>query len=85
MEYYLVIYSSITLANRVKRRVAKDGSYVGIIHTPKCISKGGCSYAIRCKKHKLADVKKVSAALKITIRGIYREINEDGNKVYYEV
>ncbi|MDK2798759.1 MAG: hypothetical protein PWP27_509 [Clostridiales bacterium] len=85
MEYYLVIYSSVTLATRVKKYMPYDGDYIGIVHTPKSISKGGCSYALRCRKNKLSLVKKVSQDLGIKIKAIYLETIQNGNKAYYFV
>ena len=85
MDYYLCIYSSVTLATRVRKQLSKDGEYVGMLHTPKAISKGGCSYALRFKKNKLAAAKKVSEQLGIKIKGIYREVLEDDCRYYEEV
>ncbi len=82
MEYYLAKYSSMTLASRVKKRVNRDGSYVGVIHTPKCISKGGCTYSLRFKKNKLNEVENVSHELGIKIKGLFKEIKENGEKRY---
>lgn len=84
MTYYLAVYSSVTLANRVKKQVTKDGSYVGLVYTPKCLSKGGCSYALRFGKGKLSEIKSVSQKLDVKIKGIYKEINVNGNKEYHE-
>ena len=85
MEYYLAIYSSVTLANRVKRQMAAKGDRVNVIHTPKSISKGGCSYALRFKKNRLPIVIQISQEFGIKIKSIYKESVMNGQKVYVPV
>lgn len=85
MEYYLVVYSSITLARRVKKQITKDGSSASVIHTPKCISKGGCSYSVRIKKNKLPEIKEISSDFDIQIMGVYKESKVKDEKVYERV
>ena len=85
MDYYLAIYSSVTLATRVQIPLGYVGENVGMLHTPISISKGGCSYALRFKKNKLPIVKKVSEQLGIKIKGIYKEIGNDCYKAYEQV
>lgn len=85
MDYYLAIYSSITLANRVKACLPHDGDIVSTIHTPKVITAGGCSYALRFRKNKLPLIKKVSQDYGVKIKGIYQETIENGSKVYYAI
>ena len=85
MEYYLAVFSSITLARRVKNEAVREGSYMGIINTPKHRSKGGCTYALRFKKGKLSEVKKIAQAFDVRIKGIYKEIQKDDEKVYEKI
>jgi len=85
MEYYLAVYSSVTLANKVKNCIIPDGDYIGVIHTPRSISSGGCSYSLRFRKNKLGLIKQISGELGIKIRGIYREQSVNGVKKYHKV
>lgn len=85
MEYYLAIYSSITLANRVKQYLSQTGEYAKVIHTPKHLTKSGCSYALRFKKDNLFMVKQISKDFGIKIRGLYKECIENNKKVYVPV
>ena len=85
MDFYLAVYSSITLANRVKSYVSKDGEYLAVIHTPRSISNGGCSYSLRFKKHKLSTIKQASELLGVKIKGVYKETSEKGVKKYSSV
>ena len=85
MDYYLAIYSSVTLANRVKKYMPQDGDYIGIVHTPRSISMGGCSYALKFKKHKLPVIKQVSQYLGIKIKALYKESVVNGVKSYSQI
>jgi len=85
MAYYLVVYSSVTLANRVKKLLSKQGEYGAVIHSPRCISHGGCSYSLKTKKHSLELVKEISNDIGITIRGIYEESIKNSSKTYERI
>ncbi len=85
MEYYLAIYSSITLANRVKKELGNTGRHLSVIRTPSLISQGGCSYALRFKKNLLDKIKDLSMILGINIKRIYIETSYDGGKAYLKV
>jgi hypothetical protein len=82
MKYYMAVYSSVTVATRVKKNLRKDGAYVGVVHTPKTLTKGGCSYALKFKPAKLSEVKDISRDLGIAIKDIYKEDIENGEKIY---
>jgi len=74
--YCLIVYGSITFANRVKKYFINDGDYVGIVHTPSEISKGGCSYSIKVKPQKLQEILEASNKFGFKIRGIYMQTEE---------
>lgn len=74
--YYLIVYSSITFANRIKKHFMYDGDYVAVLHTPKEISAGGCSYSVRVKPAKLKQVLDVSKEFGFKVRGVYKQTGE---------
>lgn len=80
--YYLVAYSSITFANGIKNYFKHDGDYIGVVHTPSELTKGGCSYSIKIKLNKLQQVINVSKEFGFKIKGIFQQL-EDGR--YIEV
>ena len=43
----LLIFGSATTAKRVEKTAAKYGVLATVIHTPKSISKSGCSHAVK--------------------------------------
>ncbi|MDD3766164.1 MAG: DUF3343 domain-containing protein [Eubacteriales bacterium] len=73
--YYLISYSSITYATRIKNFFKYDGDYVAMLHTPSQISKGGCSYSIKVKPHKVKQVLEVSKKCGYKIKGVYKQID----------
>ncbi|MGE4284680.1 MAG: putative Se/S carrier-like protein [Clostridia bacterium] len=85
MEYYLAVYSSVTLANRIKKNIPWDGDYIGVIYAPRSLTKGGCSHALRFKKAKLFTVRQLSQEMGIKIRGLYKETTVEGKKEYQEI
>ena len=85
MEYYLAVYSSVTLANRVKQYMSQYREYAKVIHAPKHLTKGGCSYALRFKKDKLSVITQISEHLGIKIKGLYKESIENNKKVYVPI
>jgi hypothetical protein len=80
--YYLIAYNSITFANRIKKHFASDGDFIGILHTPKELSKGGCSYSVKVKPEKIKQVLDASNRLVINQR-VYKQTG-DGNYVEVE-
>lgn len=81
--YYLIAYNSITFANRIKKHFASDGDFVGILHTPKELSKGGCSYSVKVKPEKIKQVLDASNRFGFKIKGVYKQTG-DGNYVEVE-
>lgn len=56
--------------------------YAGVVHTPREISIGGCSYSIKATDEKFRKALEYSKENNIKIRGIFKEV--DKNK-YAEV
>ena len=75
--YYIIAYSSITYATRIRNYFKYDGDYVGMLHTPREISKGGCSYSIKVKPGKLEQVLEVSKQCGFKIKGVYLQTDAD--------
>ena len=75
--YYLIAYNSVTFANRIKNHFRYDGDYVGVIHTPSEISKGGCSYSVKVKPFKLQEVLAISNEYGFKIKGIFQQTDDN--------
>lgn len=81
-----VIVGSVTTAARLKRLAERIiGIPVYVVHTPSAINRGGCSYSLRLDNRALGDIKAIAADNNITLKGIYTEKNEGGERVYYAV
>ena len=83
MNYAIVVLTSITAAKRVERIAGRYGITVCTKHTPKIISPSGCSHSVRVKETRLQDVLKICADLKLSIRGVYREVQTEGQTQYF--
>ena len=76
MDYAIIILSSVTHANRVKSECEKKGIFASVGHTPKSLSKKGCSFMVRVKLKDLKYVKEIVDKLLLKTYGIYRQSAE---------
>ncbi|NLM49778.1 MAG: DUF3343 domain-containing protein [Clostridiaceae bacterium] len=78
----IAIFSSLTTVNRIKRYFQSHGEVVTILQTPKELSKGGCTYSIRLQERQLRLLRQAAEELGVKIKGIYRETQQGGKRVY---
>lgn len=79
----LVTIGSVTTAARASRIIEKAlGINVQVVHTPRELNRGGCSYSIRFSDSYEMSVKRVVAEYKIPVRRWYRESNGSTGRVY---
>lgn len=69
----LVVLSSLTSAQRMKKLLAAKNISSEIIQTPKYLSDGGCSYSLKVNDSSLKEVNSVASGLHITIKKVYKE------------
>ena len=69
----LIVLSSVTGAQRLKKLLAAGNIRAEIIQTPKSISDGGCSYSLRLSDSHLQDVLSLTSALHISVKKIHHE------------
>ncbi|MDR0405572.1 MAG: DUF3343 domain-containing protein [Clostridiales bacterium] len=74
--YYLIVYSSVTFANRIKNHFQNDGDYIVVLHTPAGLSEGGCSYSVKVKPAKVGQVLRASGEYGFKIKGVFRQTEE---------
>ena len=77
MNFNYAVFSSITVANRVRKRFEGDRDFICLLHTPFSIATSGCSYSLKFKQSKLPQIVDVCEEMDISIKGIYREIEEN--------
>ena len=79
---YYVVFNSVTLATRVMTYFKYTGERVRLAHTPKTISKGGCSYSVIVEKHIVPKVMEVASQYGIKVLGVYEETTDGFAEVY---
>ena len=75
MRYLIAVFSSITLANRVKKEMDNQLGFVSLMHSPAGIPEKGCSYALRFREDKLESVRRAADKLGVKINNFYVESN----------
>ncbi len=85
MEHIVIPVGSVTTASRLKKLLSKNGLYAEVIHTPRALNGGSCSYSVKTHRRNIATVKKFSQEYKLNIKGIYQEEVREGEKKYYDL
>lgn len=81
----LLIFSSATSAKRVEKTLAKFGILSTVVHTPRSISKTGCSHSVRITESDYKKVCNVLSERDIYILGAYKEMKISGKYAYKEL
>ncbi len=84
MNYSIIALSSVTAAKRVERLALENGIFCQTLHTPKIISKNGCSHSVRVKRHLTGDILGICSKLGIQVKGVYAERTVAKGRVEYE-
>ncbi len=84
MSYSIIALTSVTAAKRVERAALDNGIICMTLHTPKIISKYGCSHSVRVKQALTDEVLTICKQLGIQIRGVYLEKSVGKGKTEYE-
>ena len=86
MGYYLAVFPSVNLVNKMKSRLNQGGEYFSMLRAPHSIAAGGCSFALRFEAGKIEQIKSAAQELDIIIEGIYQEEEqENGIRAYIEI
>ena len=81
-----ILTGSITSASRLAKAVEKIGGRpASVVHTPSSIHGGGCSYSVRCDDGISDFIYDIAKDNGITIKGIYAEKYQDGERVYIDI
>ncbi len=84
MNYYLIALSSITTAKRVEKAASDIMISCFVVHTPKGISKYGCSHSVKVKEKDVRSVLDICGRMALEIRGVFEEIKDGGEVRYRE-
>ena len=77
MEHIIVVYKSITVANRAKHIMEKESIKASVIQLPQSFNIKGCSYAVKIKESDKEKMLAISEKYKLKIRGIFKEDYEN--------
>lgn len=84
MQYVLIVFSSSTMANRIRKLAMQEGLRdLRVIQTPKSLS-AGCSYALRCPASSIDAVRAVADEYGADARRVYAEYQGEGGIRTYE-
>ncbi len=76
MNYYIAVFSSITLANKLKKHFQPKGSYMTLMHAPTSLPANGCAYCLRFREDTLGALREAADRFGIPIQAIYQEMPE---------
>lgn len=75
MEKSIIVYKSITVANRAKRLLEKEGIKADIVQLDASFNIKGCNYAVKVKNSDFKQAIEISEKYKLKIRDAF----EDGS------
>lgn len=76
MENSIIVYKSITVANRAKRLLEKENIKVNIVQLPQSFNIKGCNYAVKLKRSDFTAAMALSEKYRLKVRGAF----EDGGE-----
>jgi len=69
----LAVFPSLNQVALVKRALHREGVYVEMLRTPKCLSSTGCSFALRCTLNELDAVRDACTRAGMAWGGAFEE------------
>ena len=86
MNHLLVITGSVTSAVRLQKELHRSGCLrAAVLHTPSYFNSGGCSYSVRVDERCRQQVLELAEKRDITIKKIYLETINGGERVYHDL
>jgi hypothetical protein len=82
VERCLLLYSSLSQVQRVKRRLLEKGIFVDMLRAPQCLASRGCAFALRCDPPAAPLIRDVSHELSIEIQGAFLEPAAGADRFY---
>ncbi len=77
MNEVIIIFASATTAARIKKQLTDAGFYARVMQTPKVLSSGGCSFAVKSTAECIGFVKNAAKKLDVKIKGFYEIVNNE--------
>lgn len=82
MDYVLMVFSSITVANKAKKIASDILGYGTVVQLPPGLGIRGCSYCLKIREKDRQQMHTLAAEYKLKIRAEFLEKNNDGEKEY---
>ena len=85
LDCVLVVFSSITVANKAKKLAIKNFDYASVVQLPPNLGIRGCNYCLRIKKSDYESMTEISAEHKLKIKAVYIEKDMGKEKEYIKI
>ncbi len=85
MEYALIVFGSVTVANRVKKLMRKQTDSADVVQLPPDLGIRGCSYCLRIRLCDFSLMRRVADEYGLRIKAAYAEREIEGRKVYESI
>lgn len=82
MNHVLVVFGSVTVANRAKRLMEKHGGDAAVVQLPPDLGIRGCSYCLRIRQGDFNLMMELAEEFGLKIKAAFLETEMDGQKVY---
>lgn len=82
MEYGIVVYSSITVANRAIKLAKGHISHTKIMQIPAELGIKGCSYSVKCPRNELDALLELSREHSLKIKAVFIEKTKGSEREY---
>jgi hypothetical protein len=76
MAQKLAVFASLNQVALIKRALHREGVYVEMLRTPRCLSHTGCSFALRCRDEELALLQQLCRQWKIEPGGVFEDTED---------
>lgn len=85
MESVLIVFGSITIANKAKKLAAKAFDYAAVVQLPPNLGIRGCSYCLRIRYTDYEAMLAIAEEHKLRIKAAFKETDTGGEKEYVKI
>lgn len=82
MDCVLMVFSSVTVANRAKKLAIAAFDYAAVVQLPPKLGIRGCNYCLRIKRSDYETMLEIARENGLKIKAMFLERNADGEKEY---
>lgn len=82
MNYILLVFKSVTIANRAKKLAEKNFDYAAVVQLPPHLGTHGCNYCLRIKEKNHKEMLEIADKYSLKIKSSFIEIPSQNGKEY---